>query len=34
MFKIKDAFKLELQAPKTMKIFATSYKLIDKTKSR
>ena len=34
MFQIKDAFKLELQAPKAMKIFATSYKLIDKTKSR
>ena len=34
VFKIKDKYKLELPTPKTMKIFGSTKKLIDKTKSR
>ena len=33
MFKIKDGYKLELQAPETMKLFGSTKKLIDKTKN-
>ena len=33
VFKIKDAFKLELQTPKTTKVFGSTKKLIDKTKN-
>ena len=32
MFKIKDGYKLELQAPETMKLFGNTKKLTDKTK--
>ena len=32
MFKIKDGYKLELQTPKTMKLFGSTKKLTDKTK--
>ena len=32
VFKIKDGYKLELQTPKTMKLFYSTKKLIDKTK--
>ena len=31
MFKIKDGYKVELQTPKTMKLFGSKKKLIDKT---
>ena len=31
--KIKDGYKLELQMPETMKLFGSTKKLIDKTKS-
>ena len=34
MFKIKDGYKQELQRPKTMKLFGSTKKLIDKTKNR
>ena len=34
MFKIKDGYKLELQAPETMKFFGSIKNLIDKTKNR
>ena len=34
MFKIKCRYKLELQALETMKLFASTKKLIDKTKNR
>ena len=34
VFKIKDGYKLELQMPKTMKLFGSTKKLIDKTKNR
>ena len=33
MFKIKDGYKLELQTPKTIKLFGSTKKLIDKTKN-
>ena len=33
VFKIKDGYKLELQAPETMKLFGSTKKLIDKTKN-
>ena len=33
MFKLKDGYKLELQAPETMKLFGSTKKLIDKTKN-
>ena len=33
MFKIKDRCKLELQTPKTMKLFGSSKNLINKTKN-
>ena len=33
MFKIKDGHKLELQTPKTMKLFGSANKLTDKTKN-
>ena len=33
MFKIKDAYKLQLQTPETMKLFSSTKKLIDKTKN-
>ena len=33
VFKIKDGHKLEPQTPKTMKLFGSSNKLIDKTKN-
>ena len=33
MFKIKDGCKLELQTPKTMKLFWKHKKLTDKTKN-
>ena len=32
MFKIKDGFQLELQAPETIKLFGSTKILIDKTK--
>ena len=32
VFKIKDRYKLELQTPETMKLFASPKQLIDKTK--
>ena len=32
-FKIKDAFKLELQTPEIMKLLCSSEKLIDRTKN-
>ena len=32
MFKIKDWYKLELQTPETVKLFASTKELIDKTK--
>ena len=32
MFKIEDGYKLELQTPKSMKLFANTKKIIDKTK--
>ena len=32
--KTKDAYKLELQAPGTIKLFGSTKKLIDKTKNR
>ena len=34
MLKIKDGYKLELQIPESMKLFASTKKLIDKTKNR
>ena len=34
MFKIKDGVKLELQTLETMKLFGSTKKLIDKTKTR
>ena len=33
MFKIKDGYKLEIQTPETMKLFASTKKLIYKTKN-
>ena len=33
VFKIKDGHKVELQTPETMKLFGSTKKLIDKTKS-
>ena len=33
VFKIKNRYKLELQTPKTMKLIASTKKLIDKTKN-
>ena len=33
MFKIKDQYKLEFQTPKTMKLFGSTKKLIDRTKN-
>ena len=33
VFKIRDGYKLELQTPDSMKLFLSTYKLIDKTKS-
>ena len=33
VFKIKDGYKLELQTPKTMKLFGSTKKLIEKTKN-
>ena len=33
LFKVKDGYKLELQKPKTMKLFGSTKKLIDKTKN-
>ena len=33
VFKIKDAYKLELQTPETLKLFGSTKKLIDKTKN-
>ena len=33
MFKIKDGYRLELQAPETMKLFGSTKKLTDKTKN-
>ena len=33
MFKIKDDYKAELQTPETMKLFGSTQKLIEKTKS-
>ena len=32
VFKIKDGYKLELQAPETMKLFSSTKKLIDEKK--
>ena len=32
-FKIKDGYKLELQTPKTLNLFGSTKKLIDKTKN-
>ena len=32
VFKIKDAYKLELQTPETLKLFGSTKKLTDKTK--
>ena len=34
MLKIKDGYKLELQIPESMKLFASTKKLTDKTKNR
>ena len=34
VFKIKDGYKLVLKAPETMKLFASTKKLIDKSKNR
>ena len=34
MFKVKDGYKLELQTSETMKLFGSTKKLKDKTKSR
>ena len=34
MLKIKDGYKLELQIPESMKLFANTKKLIYKTKNR
>ena len=34
MFKIKDDYKLELQTPKTLRLFGSTKKLIDKTENR
>ena len=34
MFKIKDGYKLELQTPKTIKLFDSTKKLIGKTQNR
>ena len=34
MFKIKHEYQLELQTPKTMKLFGRIKKLTDKTKNR
>ena len=33
VFKIKDGYKLKLQTPKTIKLFGSTTKLIDKTKN-
>ena len=33
VFKIKDVYQLELQTSKTMKLFASTKKLIDKTRN-
>ena len=33
MIKIKDEYKLELQTPEKMKLFGSTKKLIEKTKS-
>ena len=33
VFKIKDVYQLELQTLKTMKLFASTKKLIDKTRN-
>ena len=33
LFKVKDGYKLELQKPRTMKLFGSTKKLIDKTKN-
>ena len=33
MFKIKDGYKLELQAPEIMKLFGSTKKLINTTKN-
>ena len=33
MFEIKDEYQLELQTPKTMKLFCSTKELIDKTKN-
>ena len=33
VFKIKDAYKLELQTPETLKLFGNTKKIIDKTKN-
>ena len=33
MFEIKDGYQLELQTPKTMKLFCSTKELIDKTKN-
>ena len=33
MFKIKDGYKLELQAPEPMKLFGSTKRLLDKTKN-
>ena len=33
MFKVKDGYKLELQAPETMKLFGNTKRLIGKTKN-
>ena len=33
VFKIKDGYRLELQAPETMKLFGSTKKLTDKTKN-
>ena len=32
VFKIKDGYKLELQTPKTMELFGSIKKLLDKTR--
>ena len=34
MFKIKDGYKVELQTPENMKLFGSTKKLTDNTKSR
>ena len=33
VLKIKDGYKLKLQTPETMKLFGSTKKVIDKTKS-